>query len=115
MDLRKADCDISLNLSEYRLNGSALLNGQEIILTQDRTDQLSSVYYPEPLPLNQGLSLRLSLELLNFSQLSLKADGFALIWHANPLGPKALGDGGSGLGYQGISHSYSPSFLSFFY
>ena len=98
-------------LPNFRLNGDATLNGTDLIVTQSKTNQLSSVmYYPK---FSTGSDLHLAFEIKISANVNGGADGMAFVMHDAPAGPAALGTNGGGIGYAGITKSVVVEFDTF--
>ncbi len=87
------------SLGGWQLNGSAALEGANLVLTSATANQAGSGFYPQKLdPKNLSIEFELSIGG------GTGADGLALvIADASKAAPTALGEPGGGLGFGGIS------------
>ncbi len=98
-------------LPNFQLNGNAILNGTDLIVTQSKASQLSSVmYYPR---LSTNTDLHIAFQIKISANVGGGADGMAFVMHDDPAGAGALGLAGSGIGYQGITNSVVVEFDTF--
>jgi hypothetical protein len=95
-------------LAGFQLNGDALLDGKDLILTRSVGDQRSSVMYIPLFSASKDFHIQLAVIITQIS--SGGADGIAFLMHNDPAGPGALGQPGGGIGYQDISHSVAVEF-----
>ncbi len=86
----------------WQLNGGAQLTNQVFTLTDGGIGQSRSAWYLFRQDIN---AFQASFEYLNVS--GGGADGVAFVLHNAPAGVGALGGGGGGLGYIGISPSFA--------
>ena len=85
------------NFSTYTLNGSASLNGSQLVLTNYQFNQDGSAFNPTPIATsslqNFSYSFNYGIDPVG------GADGFAFVMQGN--GPTAIGGPGGHVGYQG--------------
>ena len=81
-----------------QLNGSAASTFDSLVLTNSSPSQTSSAFFP--LPESPAIVLQLNFRITPAG--GEGADGMALVLHSDPRGSRALGGGGSDLGYAGI-------------
>ena len=98
-------------LPNFQLNGNAMVGGSDLIVTQSKTNQLSSLmYYPK---LSTAGDLYIAFQINISSSVNGGGDGMAFVMHNDPAGPGALGNPGQGMGYQGINNSVTLEFDTF--
>lgn len=88
------------NINDATVNGSAkvdVTNGQ-IILTEDKPDQIASAFLSLPADL-QELIFTCTFSISHRGE---GADGMAIVFHSDPRGSSAIGRGGCDLGYGGL-------------
>jgi predicted RecA/RadA family phage recombinase len=88
--------------SNLVLNGTAMISGSALSLTNGVMDQAGSAYFWQPMNI-QSFTNNFSFQLTNAS-----ADGFTFT--IQNAGPTALGTSGGGLGYGGILTSVAVKF-----
>ncbi|KAG2388361.1 hypothetical protein C9374_000525 [Naegleria lovaniensis] len=86
--------------------GSSKIVNDNIVLTEDKTDQVGMAVLNEEFALNEDVLI--SFKFLVRKASGTGADGFAFLLHSNPQ--NNLGMGGSGLGYEGIPNSIAIEF-----
>jgi hypothetical protein len=94
------------NSAGLKLNGSAQITGGVVRLT-NFFSQTGSVFSTTPFVLAQSFSTHFQFSLHNGIG---PADGITFVIQNSPSGPSALGAGGGGLGYAGISPSAAIEF-----
>ena len=87
-------------------NGSATVSNGVLHLNPALGGQAGSAWYSTLQPVAGGFSTTFTFQILNPSQPS--ADGIAFV--IQNAGLQALGDGGGGIGYQGITNSLAVEF-----
>ena len=90
-------------LPGFQINGDAVLDGIDLVVTQSIGDQRSSVMYVPKFSATKDFHVELDVVITQFN--SGGADGIAFVMHNDPAGPSALGLEGGGIGYQEISNS----------
>ncbi len=89
-------------------NGNALQSGNVLRLNPSAQGQAGSAWYSVLQPVANGFSTTFRFQITNASTPS--ADGIAFVIQNSEAGLQALGDGGGGIGYQGISNSLAIEF-----
>ena len=84
-------------LPNFQLNGSATLNGTDLLITPDQSNQNGSLFYFAPLSSSGDIHVQLQLKITTTKPNG--ADGMAFVMHNDPRGVKALGNPGEGIGY----------------
>jgi hypothetical protein len=98
-------------LPNFKLNGNAVLNGTDLIVTQSAMGQTSSItYYPK---FSAGSDFHIELQIEISKNVYGGADGMAFVMQNDPNGPSALGVPGEGIGYMGITNSVIVEFDTF--
>ena len=92
-------------------NGNALQSGNVLRLNPSAQGQAGSAWYSVLQPVANGFSTTFRFQITNASTPS--ADGIAFVIQNSEAGLQALGDGGGGIGYQGISNSLAIEFDTF--
>jgi hypothetical protein len=92
----------SPSASSLQLNGSATVNGSALQLTDGHTGEAASAFTPNPVNVAKFTTS------FSFQLTSATADGFTFTLQGSS--PTALGGGGGGLGYQGITPSVAVKF-----
>ena len=87
--------------------GSAHKEGDRIILTPNERGQRGAFWSNEKVDLTKNFTVKAKLYLGNRPQ---GADGIAFVIQNSPEGRNALGMGGGGLGYRGITNSFAVEF-----
>lgn len=87
----------------WQLNNGAELTNGVFTLTDGGIGQTRSAWYLFPQDIN---AFEASFEYLALSGMDM-ANGMAFVLQNDPAGPSALGGGGGGLGYTGISPSFA--------
>ena len=105
--LGQATIDFSQGLNEQaqgelEFNGSGVLSGTSIELTDGGKDEAGSVFFPSPMNI-QSFTTDFTFQLTNAN-----ADGFTFT--IQNVGPGALGSDGGSLGYAGIGQSVAVKF-----
>lgn len=90
-------------LPGFQLNGDAVLDGIDLVVTQSIGNQRSSVMYVPKFSATRDFHVELDVIITQFN--SGGADGIAFVMHNDPAGPSALGKEGGGIGYQELSNS----------
>ena len=89
-------------------NGTALKSGNVLRLNPSLQSQAGSAWYSVLQPVANGFSTTFKFQITNASNPS--ADGIAFVIQNSQAGLQALGDGGGGIGYQGIDNSLAIEF-----
>jgi uncharacterized repeat protein (TIGR01451 family) len=89
-------------------NGTALKSGSVLRLNPSDQGQVGSAWYSVLQPVANGFSTTFKFQITNASNPS--ADGIAFVIQNSQAGLQALGDGGGGIGYQGIGNSLAIEF-----
>jgi uncharacterized repeat protein (TIGR01451 family) len=89
-------------------NGTALKSGNVLRLNPSLQSQAGSAWYSVLQPVAHGFSTTFKFQITNASTPS--ADGIAFVIQNSQAGLQALGDGGGGIGYQGIDNSLAIEF-----
>jgi hypothetical protein len=98
-------------LPNFQLNGNAVLDGNDLIVTQSLMGQLSSImYYPK---LSTTNDFHIAFEIKISANVNGGADGMSFVMQNAPAGAGALGSPGGGIGYQGITNSVVVEFDTF--
>jgi MYXO-CTERM domain-containing protein len=93
-------------LPNFQLNGSALLNGTDLVVTNNMSAQNASIMYLPRFASTADLHVQLQLRI---SQVNAGgADGMAFVMHTDPRGAGALATAGGGIGYGG-GNNITPS------
>lgn len=93
-------------LPNFQLNGSALLNGTDLLVTNNMANQNASIMYIPRFASTADLHVQLQLRI---SQPNAGgADGMAFVMHTDSRGTSALASAGGGIGYGG-GNKISPS------
>ena len=93
-------------LPNFQLNGSALLNGTDLLVTNNMGYQNASIMYLPQFASTADLHVQLQLRISQPN--SGGADGMAFVMHTDPRGPGALATAGGGIGYGG-GNNIAPS------
>lgn len=88
--------------TDLSLNGTAELSGGELVLTQAQKNQGGTAFFPMPFAVNAATTMDVHL-VFRIGPSDDPADGVALVWHADPQGPRALGGNGGGLSVGDLS------------
>ncbi len=98
-------------LPNFKLNGNAVLNGTDLVVTQSVMGQISSLaYYPK---FSASTDFHIELQVEISMSVNGGADGMAFVMHNDPSGPSAVGQAGEGIGYEGIQNSVIVEFDTF--
>lgn len=97
-----------LNLPNFKLNGSALLNGTDLLVTPDQGNQIASAMYIPTFAATSDVHIQLKLQIT--TTVTEGADGMTFVMHQDPRGAAALGDAGGGIGYGGTA-KITPSII----
>lgn len=90
-------------LSNFKLNGTATLNGIDLLVTPDAGTQLgSAMFIPQFLPTSD---IHVQMKLKITTSIQPGADGMAFVMHRATGGSSALGTTGGGIGYGGLTPS----------
>jgi len=101
-------CNATINYADgftgggLALNGGATITGSALQLTDGKSDEARSAFYPTAVPISSFVTD------FTFQLLDAQADGFAFVVQTNS--PTALGGGEGGLGYVGIPNSAALKF-----
>lgn len=87
--------------------GSAYREGNKIFLTHNAYGERGAVWSQEKVDLTKDFTVKANLYLGDRPQ---GADGIAFVIQNSPQGRNALGMGGGGLGYRGITNSFAVEF-----
>ena len=87
--------------------GSAHREGNKIFLTHNAYGERGAVWSQEKVDLTKDFTVKANLYLGDRPQ---GADGIAFVIQNSPQGRNALGMGGGGLGYRGITNSFAVEF-----
>ena len=98
-----------LNLPNFKLNGSALLNGTDLLVTPDQGNQIASAMYIPTFAATSDVHIQLKLQIT--TTVTEGADGMTFVMHQDPRGASALGDAGGGIGYGGGTAKITPSIV----
>jgi hypothetical protein len=98
--------------SSLTLNGSATQVDNLLRLTADTQSQTGSAFITNPFSITADTSFSTRFDFWLTGD-GFGGDGFTFMIHNDPLGNKALGGGGEGLGYSGISPSLAIEFDTF--
>jgi hypothetical protein len=90
--------------SSLSLNNGPTVTGGVLELTDGGTGEIRSAWYEKAVPVN-GFTADFTFQMLNAA-----ADGMTFTIQNDPKAIWALGDGGGGLGYQGIQNSVALKF-----
>lgn len=90
-------------LSNFKLNGTATLNGIDLLVTPDAGTQLGSAMFIPQFSPTSDIHVQMKLKITTTIQPG--ADGMAFVMHRAPGGITALGLSGGGIGYGGITPS----------
>lgn len=90
-----------VNLPNFKLNGSALLDGVDLLVTPDLGTQLASAMFIPPFAATSDIHIQIKLKIT--TNTGAGADGMTFVMHRDPRGPSAIGDAGGGIGYGGVS------------
>ncbi len=82
--------------TELSLNGNAELLQGQLVLTQPLEDQEATAFFPTPFTISASTTMEVHL-VFQIDPSEIPADGVALVWHADPKGPRALGGKGGGI------------------
>ena len=85
----------------FELLGVATVDGDGVVLVRDK-NQKGGIVQTQALDLTASDALHLELGI-RIESGDIPADGLALVIHASPDGPSALGLSGGGLGYGGLT------------
>ncbi|MFL5358934.1 L-type lectin-domain containing protein, partial [Archangium sp.] len=84
-------------LPNYTLNGSATMDGKNILVTPNQGRLNSSVFFNPAFSTSGDLHIKMAVQITTTS--TSGADGVAFVMHNSPDGPKALGNPGDCIGY----------------
>jgi hypothetical protein len=91
------------DVSGLSLNGDAAKSGSVLRVDSSAVGTVGSAYQTAPVPLDGNTAFSTSFEFLVSTNPGDPTDGFTFL--LQKVGPSALGDGGDGLGYVGITPS----------
>ncbi|MEZ6125334.1 MAG: PQQ-dependent sugar dehydrogenase [Planctomycetaceae bacterium] len=97
------------NVTALNLNGTAVLHNSAIRLTDQLTNQTGSVFLDQPLAVNADTSFSTQFTF-QISGSTSGADGLAFVIQNSAGGSDALGGGGGGVGYSGLTKSLAIEF-----
>lgn len=98
--------DISIgDGTAWTLNGGALIDAGSVLTVTDGGGQARSAFLTSPIPIDGFTAAFTYIDALGGG-----ADGLAFVIHNSPDGPAAIGGGGGGLGYSGITPSAAVEF-----
>jgi hypothetical protein len=83
----------------FKLNGSARLDGAELLVTPASPDMLGSVFADLPLASTGDVHVEIALRISDNKTGNEAADGMAFVMHQDPRGTSAMGEGGEGIAY----------------
>lgn len=92
-----------VNLPNFKLNGTAKLNGTDLLVTPDLNNQLGSAMYIPTFAATSDIHIQLKLQITTSAGGGGGADGMAFVMHRDPRGAAALGDPGGAVGYGGTA------------
>ncbi len=92
-----------VNLPNFKLNGTAKLNGTTLLVTPDLNNQLGSAMFTPTFAANSDIHIQLQLQITTSAGGGGGADGMAFVMHRDPRGAAALGDPGGAIGYGGAT------------
>lgn len=90
-----------LNLPNFKLNGSATLNGTDLLVTPNEGNKLGSAMFVPTFAATSDIHIQLKLQIT--TTVGGGADGMAFVMHRDPRGAAALGDPGGAIGYGGTN------------
>jgi uncharacterized repeat protein (TIGR01451 family) len=95
--------------TDLQLNGTQpTVSGGVLHLNPSQQNQVGAAWYPILQPVSNGFSTTFKFQITNPSQPT--ADGIAFVIQNSGAGLQAVGDGGGGIGYQGIDNSLAVEF-----
>jgi hypothetical protein len=96
--------DIGAGANQLTLNGTAVLNGNAIRLTAPNIGEAGTAFYNTRQGLLSGFSTTFRYEISGEGQFG-PADGLVFLVSNDPLGTSALANGGSELGFIGMTNT----------
>ncbi len=90
-----------LNLPNFKLNGSATLNGTDLLVTPNEGNKLGSAMFVPTFAATSDIHIQLKLQIT--TTVGGGADGIAFVMHRDPRGAAALGDPARAIGYGGTN------------
>ncbi len=97
------------SIAGLTLNGDASQAGNILQLTPNEQQKRGSAFFTEPISLAGGASFQAEFRF-QLRGGTLGADGFTFAFQNDPSGPAAIGQAGSGMGYDGITKSAAVKF-----
>ena len=88
-------------LPNFKLNGSAALDGVDLVVNEALNDQRASIIYIPKFSASSDLHVKMQLKISQPT--GSGADGMSFFMHADPRGAAALGDAGGAMGYGGAN------------
>jgi len=85
-----------------QINGDAYWAGSALVLTEATENQQGTAFFPKPFAITANTSMDVHL-VFQIEPSPLTADGVTLVWHADPMGARALGVNGGGLSIGSLS------------
>ena len=104
--------DIGAGANQVTLNGNAVLNGATVRLTAPNIGEAGTAFYNTRQGLLSGFSTTFRYEISGEGQFG-PADGLAFLVSNDPLGTNALANGGSELGFVGMTNTLGITFDTF--
>lgn len=101
-------------LANFRLNGSASLDGSSIVITKAIGNESGSVMYQTPLSAASDFHVKMKVRITTPPSSSVPADGMTFVMHNAPSGAAATGGVGDGIGYAGITPSVVVEFDTYY-
>ncbi|GAB6163629.1 hypothetical protein JCM12298_27890 [Desulfothermus naphthae] len=102
------------NSSNLQLNGNASITNGILRLTPDQGEKRGSAFYKTPIFISDYFSTKFTFQIHDGGYNGQdRGDGFAFVAQISSNGTSALGAGGGGLGYKGISPSIAVEFDTF--
>ena len=98
-----------VNLPNFKLNGTAKLNGTDLLVTPDLNNQLGSAMFIPTFAATSDIHIQLQLQITTSAGGGGGADGMAFVMHRDQRGAAALGDAGGAVGYGGGANKITPS------
>lgn len=90
-------------LANFKLNGTATLTDESIVITKNQGNQGGSAMYQSKFSTAQNFHIQMKVKISPGS--AQPADGMAFIMHNNAAGTSALGQLGGGVGYATLTNS----------
>jgi glucose/arabinose dehydrogenase len=97
------------NNNGLKLNGAASVTSSTLQLTPNSINQRGTAFYSAAIPLNAATSFQTNFQLKAVGG-TTGGDGFTWIVQNSAAGNAALGNGGSGLAYEGVASSFAIEF-----